>query len=189
MPEVQGDQTKHYAGNYNPDWTAGITNTFQYKNWGFSFLIDMRKGGIVISGTQALMASQGVTRNTLAGREGGFVVPNSVTESGGKNTVAISAQDYWQWVGSQNLVGEAFVNSATNIRLRQASLSYTLPLSGRSAVKGATFSLIGRNLFFLKNDAVGFDPESALGTGNNQGLEYTPVPSTRSYGLYVKLNF
>ena len=189
MPEVQGDQTKHYAGNYNPDWTAGITNTFQYKNWGFSFLIDMRKGGIVISGTQALMASQGVTQNTLSGREGGFVVPNSVTESGGKNTVAISAQDYWQWVGSQNLVGEAFVNSATNIRLRQASLSYTLPLPGRSVVKGATFSLIGRNLFFLKNDAVGFDPESALGTGNNQGLEYTPVPSTRSYGLYVKLNF
>jgi TonB-linked SusC/RagA family outer membrane protein len=189
LPEVQGDQTKHYAGNYNPDWTAGITNTFQYKNWGLSFLIDMRKGGIVISGTQALMASQGVTKNTLTGRENGFVVPNSVTEGGGKNTVAISAQDYWQWVGSQNLVGEAFVNSATNIRLRQASLSYTLPLSGRSAVKGATFSLIGRNLFFLKNDAVGFDPESALGTGNNQGLEYTPVPSTRSYGLYVKLNF
>ena len=189
MPEVQGDQTKHYAGNYNPDWTAGITNTFQYKNWGLSFLIDMRKGGIVISGTQALMASQGVTKNTLVGREGGFVVPNSVTEGGGKNTVAISAQDYWQWVGSQNLVGEAFVNSATNIRLRQASLSYTLPLSARSAVKGATISLIGRNLFFLKNDAVGFDPESALGTGNNQGLEYTPIPSTRSYGLYVKLNF
>jgi hypothetical protein len=56
-------------------------------------------------------------------------------------------------------------------------------------VKAATVSLVGRNLFFLKNDAVGFDPESALGTGNNQGLEYTPVPSTRSYGLYLKLNF
>jgi TonB-linked SusC/RagA family outer membrane protein len=189
LPEVQGDQTKHYAGNYNPDWTAGITNSFQYKNWGFSFLIDMRKGGIVISGTQALEASQGVTKNTLAGRETGFVVPNSVTEGGAKNTVAVSSQDYWQWVGSQNLVGEQFVNSATNIRLRQATLSYTLPLSGHSVVKGATFSLIGRNLFFLKNDAVGFDPESALGTGNNQGLEYTPVPSTRSYGLYMKLNF
>ena len=189
LPEVQGDQTKHYAGNYNPDWTAGITNTFQYRNWGFSFLIDMRKGGIVISGTQALMASQGVTKNTLAGRDNGFVVANSVTAGGAKNTVAVSAQDYWQWVGSENLVGEAFVNSATNIRLRQATLSYTLPLSGRSAVKGATFSLVGRNLFFLKNDAVGFDPESALGTGNNQGLEYTPVPSTRSYGLYLKLNF
>ncbi|HEY4287855.1 MAG TPA: SusC/RagA family TonB-linked outer membrane protein [Puia sp.] len=189
LPEVQGDQTKHYAGNYNPDWTAGITNTFQYKNWGLSFLIDMRKGGIVISGTQALEASQGVTKNTLAGRETGFVVPNSVTESGSKNTAVVSAQNYWQWVGSQNLVGEAFVNSATNIRLRQVTLSYALPLSGRSVVRGATFSLVGRNLLFLKNDAVGFDPESALGTGNNQGLEYTPVPSTRSYGLYLKLNF
>lgn len=189
LPKVQTDQTKYYAGNYNPDWTAGITNTFRYKNWGLSFLIDMRKGGIVISGTQALEAAQGVTKNTLNGRETGFVVPNSVTEGGSKNTVAVSAQNYWQWVGSQNLVGEAFVNSATNIRLRQLTLSYALPLSGRSALKGATFSLVGRNLFFLKNDAVGFDPESALGTGNNQGLEYTPVPSTRSYGLYLKLNF
>jgi hypothetical protein len=146
-------------------------------------------GGVVISGTQALMASQGVTKNTLAGRETGFIVANSVTAGGAKNAVPVLAQDYWQWVGSENLVGEAFVNSATNIRLRQATLSYTLPLPGRSVVKGATFALVGRNLFFLKNDAVGFDPESALGTGNNQGLEYTPVPSTRSYGLYVKLDF
>ncbi len=190
-PEVEGDQTKHYAGNYNPDWTAGLTNTFQYKNWSLSFLIDMRKGGIVISGTEALMASQGVSKLTVANRETGFIVPNSVYENGGKNATAISPQDYWQWVGSQNLVGEAFVNSATNIRLRQASLSYALPagILGKSVVKGASLTLVGRNLFFLKNNAYGFDPESALGTGNNQGLEYTPVPSTRSYGLYLKLNF
>ncbi len=190
-PEVQGDQTKFYAGNYNPDWTAGITNTFQLRNWTFSFLIDMRKGGIVISGTQALMASQGVSQQTLANRETGFVVPNSVHESGSKNETLVSAQDYWSWIGSQNLVGEAFINSATNIRLRQASLTYALPASiiRNGVVKGASLSLVGRNLFFLKNNAYGFDPESALGTGNNQGLEYTPVPTTRSYGLYLKLNF
>ena len=110
---------------------------------------------------------------------------------GSKNTTAITAQDYWSWVGSSNLVGEAFVNSATNIRLREASLTYNFSskILGNAFIKGASLSLVGRNLFFLKNNAYGFDPESALGTGNNQGLEYTPVPSTRNYGVHLKLNF
>jgi outer membrane receptor protein involved in Fe transport len=191
LPLVENNQTKYFAGNYNPDWTAGIGNTFQYKNWSLYFLIDERKGGIVISGTQAVMAAQGTAQVTEANRETGFVVPNSVTEDGAKNTVLVSAQDYWMLVGRNNLVGEAFVNDATNIRLREASLTYALPVKtlSKTFLKGVSLSLVGRNLFFFKNNAVGFDPESALGTGNNQGLEYASLPSTRSYGLYLKLNF
>jgi outer membrane receptor protein involved in Fe transport len=191
IPQVETDVTKHYAGNYNPDWTGGITNTFQYKSWGLSFLIDMRKGGILVSGTQALMAAAGTSQLTLAGRDAGLIVPNSVKMDGSANTQTISAQDYWTAVAGSNPVGEVFTYSATNIRLRELSLSYSLPSSllGRTFIKGASLSLIGRNLFFLKNNAYGFDPESALGTGNNQGLEYASVPSTRNYGFYVKLNF
>ncbi|HSZ32311.1 MAG TPA: SusC/RagA family TonB-linked outer membrane protein [Puia sp.] len=189
-PLVQTDQTKHYAGNSNPLWTAGMINTFQYKNWTVSFLIDMRKGGIVVSGTQALMASKGTSELTVANRETGFIVPNSVMQDGSKNTKVISVEDYWRWVGSDNLVGEAFTYDATNIRLREASISYNFSkIINGSFIKGATLTLLGRNLFFFKNNAYGFDPESALSTGNNQGLEYTSVPSTRSYGLYLKLNF
>ena len=189
-PLVQTDQTKHFAGNSNPLWTAGMINTFQYKNWTVSFLIDMRKGGIVVSGTQALMASKGTSELTVANRESGFVVPNSVMQDGSKNTKVISVEDYWRWVGSDNLVGEAFTYDATNIRLREASISYNFSkIINGSFIKGASLTLLGRNLFFFKNNAYGFDPESALSTGNNQGLEYTSVPSTRSYGLYLKLNF
>lgn len=191
LPLVEGDQTKHFAGNYNPTWTAGISNTFQFKNWSLSFLIDERKGGIVVSGTEALMAAQGTLDLTLLNREGGFVVPNSVKSNGDKNDKVVTAEDYWRYVGGSGLVGELFVNDATNIRLREASLGYEFPASvlGHSFIKGASLSLVGRNLFFLKNNAYGFDPETAIGTGNNQGLEYTPVPSTRSYGVYLKLNF
>lgn len=188
-PLLVTDQSR-YAGNFNPDWTAGITNTFQYKNWALSILIDERKGGTIISGTQALMASTGSSAATEANRETGFVIPNSVTESGDKNTQAITAQDYWSLVTS-NSIGELFAYSATNIRLREANLSYTFP-SAKMAdkfIKGAQISLIGRNLFFFKNNAEGIDPETALGTGNNQGIEYASLPSTRSFGLYVKFNF
>ncbi|MHA4806608.1 SusC/RagA family TonB-linked outer membrane protein [Flavitalea flava] len=191
LPLVETDVTKHYAGNYNPDWTAGLTNAFQYKNWTLSFQIDMRKGGVLVSGTQALLSANGASLLTLTGRESGFVVPNSVNGAGDANTKLVSAQDYWMGVAGSNPVGELFTYSATNIRLRETSISYSLPARfvNKGFIKGAVLSLVGRNLFFLKNDAYGFDPESAIGTGNNQGLEYTSVPSTRNYGFYLKLNF
>lgn len=191
LPLVETDVTKHYAGNYNPDWTGGIVNTFQYKSWTLSFQIDMRKGGVLVSGTQALLAANGSSQLTLPNRETGFVVPNSVTQGGAANSKVVSAQDYWMAVAGANPVGELFTYDATNVRLREASLSYSLParrLAGKF-LKGASLSLVGRNLFFFKNNAYGFDPESAIGTGNNQGLEYTSVPATRNYGLYLKLNF
>ncbi len=191
LPLVETDVTKHYAGNYNPNWTGGVVNAFQYKSWTLSIQVDMRKGGVLVSGTQALLAANGSSQLTLLNRETGFVVPNSVTQSGGANTKQVSAQDYWTAVAGANPVGELFTYDATNIRLREASLSYSAPsrwLDGKF-IKAATLSLVGRNLFFLKNNAYGFDPESAIGTGNNQGLEYTSVPATRNYGLYLKLNF
>lgn len=191
LPQVETDVTKHFAGNYNPDWTAGLINSLNFKSWTFSFQIDMRKGGVLVSGTQALLAANGSSQLTLSGREAGFVVPNSVTSSGGVNSKAVSAQDYWSTVAGANPVGELFTYNATNIRMREVSLSYAIPTKwlDDKFFKAGSLSLVGRNLFFLKNEAYGFDPESAIGTGNNQGLEYTSVPATRSYGLYLKLNF
>ena len=133
----------------------------------------------------------GSSQITEANRETGFVVPNSVKDDGSKNDIVVTPQDYWQYVGKINLVGEQFVNSATNIRLRETSLTYSFPANiiGKTFIKGISLTAIGRNLLFLKNNANGFDPETALGTGNNQGLEYASLPSTRSYGFYLKLNF
>ena len=136
------------------------------------------------------MAFRGTAAQTAANRETGFVIPNSVTEDGSKNTAAVTAEQYWSHITS-NLIVEPFAYDATNIRLREASLSYTLPSKklGNSFIKGITASIVGRNLFFLSNKAEGFDPESALGTGNNQGIEYASLPSTRSLGIFLKLNF
>jgi len=180
-----------HAGNYNPKWTAGISNALDYGPLRLAFLIDMRKGGTVLSHTQALMAAAGVAERTLANRESTFVIPNSVREDGSPNTLGVTPEAYWTHVGGSDPVGEAFLYQGTNARLRELSLGYTLPpaLLSESFIKQATLSLVGRNLFFLYNAADGFDPESALGTGNNQGIEYTPMPSTRSYGLHLKIDF
>ncbi|MBL7698350.1 MAG: SusC/RagA family TonB-linked outer membrane protein [Chitinophagaceae bacterium] len=189
LPLIVSDQNT-YVGNYNPDWTGGITNTFQLGNFSVSILIDMRKGGKVLSGTQMLLASKGVADYTAANREQGFVIENSVKEDGSKNTTPVTSEQYWTHV-TQNSVGELFAYDATNARLREASITYSLParLISKSIVNSASISLIGRNLFFITNKADGFDPESSLGTGNNQGIEYASIPSTRSIGVHLKVNF
>jgi TonB-linked SusC/RagA family outer membrane protein len=178
-----------FLGNYNPDWAMGINNTFSYKSLSFSFLLDYRKGGYVISGTQALIDADGHSKRSLEGR-GGLIL-DAVYEDGKKNTTTIQANEHWSDIGDRYPVGELYAYSATNLRMREMTLGFLLPASllGKTGfIKGAKLSLVGRNLFFFKRDAP-FDPEIAIGTGNGGGLEYGSLPSTRSMGINLKLSF
>ncbi|KUJ60416.1 SusC/RagA family TonB-linked outer membrane protein [Flavobacteriaceae bacterium CRH] len=185
------------AGNFNPDWTAGFKNNFRYKDFSLSFLVDFRIGGEVISYTQARQAGLGVSDVTLAGREGGIVVPGVVgTTTGGvttytPNTTSITAEQYWTAIGQRTPVAEPFIYDATNIRLRELVFGYSLPkrMLQSTGFASIDFSLVGRNLFFFVNKAKYFDPEAGAGTGNLQGIESFNIPSTREYGVNVKFGF
>ncbi|MCP2027493.1 TonB-linked SusC/RagA family outer membrane protein [Flavobacterium sp. HSC-32F16] len=182
------------AGNFNPDWTAGFRNSFKYKDFSLSFLVDFRIGGEVISYTQARMAGLGVSDLTLDGRAGGIIVPGVVDNGNGTyspNTTSITAEQYWTSIGQRDPVAEPFIYDATNIRLRELVFGYSLPkrLLGDSGFKSIDFSLVGRNLFFFVNKAKYFDPEAGAGTGNLQGVESFNIPTTREYGVNVKFGF
>jgi hypothetical protein len=118
---------------------------------------------------------------------------DGVDASGGKNTVATTAEKYWKRLGGRNTpVGEAWTYSATNVRMREMSLTYALPASvtRKTPVKGASLSLVGRNLFFIVNKAEGFDPELTAGATNTSvGMESFSLPSTRQVGLNLNLTF
>jgi hypothetical protein len=87
-----------------------------------------------------------------------------------------------------NPITEQYVYDATNIRLRELSLSYTLP-KFMKGLDNLTVSLVGRNLFFISNKAP-FDPDIALSSGNSlQGLDAFGVPSTRSFGFTLNASF
>jgi TonB-linked SusC/RagA family outer membrane protein len=178
-------------GTTRPKWTGGISNRFSYKGINLSFLISGRIGGVVTSFTNAVIYADGVTEETLAGREG--MVVDGVQADGSKNTVSTTAEAYWKFVGGRNTpIGEAFTYSASNIRLREATLGYSLPQSivGKSPFQGASLSIVGRNLFFLMNKSKGFDPELVAGSGNTTvGLESFSMPTTRSLGLNLNLTF
>jgi TonB-linked SusC/RagA family outer membrane protein len=183
-------------GNYNPRYTMGLSNSFNFKTFSFSFLIDYRSGGIVISTTQALIDADGHSKRSLEGREGGLILDGYVstdgkTTDGKKNARTIPASEYWTSIGDRYPTGELYAYSATNMRLREVTFGYRIPqgvLTRTNIFKDAKISLVGRNLFFFKRDAP-FDPEIALGTGNGGGLEYGSLPSTRTMGINLKLSF
>jgi TonB-linked SusC/RagA family outer membrane protein len=185
---TDGNDTK--IGNYNPDYMMGIGNSLTYKNFSLGFLIDFRKGGYVISGTQALIDADGHSKRSLEGRDGGLVL-DAYFADGKKNDKKIQASEYWTAIGDRYPVGELYAYSATNVRMREVTLGYQIPstvLNKTKIFKAAKLSVVGRNLFFFKRDAP-FDPEIAVGTGNGGGLEYGSLPSTRSMGINLKLSF
>ena len=190
VPMITGAQSV-YIGNSRPDWIGGFGNRFVYKDFSLSFLISARMGGKISSFTDANIDGDGMSARTLAGRDG-FVV-DGVKADGSKNTTSITAEKYWSAVGGRNTpAGEAFTYDASNIRLRELVLSYTIPQGtlSKTPIKGATISFTGRNLFFLKNSAKGFDPELVVSTESGLiGTESFCLPFTRSFGLNLNLNF
>lgn len=178
-----------FVGNYNPDFMIGVSNNFSFKNFSLSFLIDHRQGGTVIGGTQAIIDAYGHSKASLLGREGGIVL-DAYRQDGTKNTTPVSSQKYFGLIGGRYPTAGFYSYSSTNTRLRELVLSYNFSnklLGETSFIKGAKLSIVGRNLFFFKRDAP-IDPEVTRGL-NGEGLEYTALPSTRNYGLNLKMTF
>ncbi|MFZ9057327.1 MAG: SusC/RagA family TonB-linked outer membrane protein [Flavobacteriia bacterium] len=172
--------------------SIGITNSFRFKNYNFSFLIEGKSGGQVYSGTNAMSKYFGAHKATIDadGRENGFTV-SGVDANGNAFTTSIAPnriEDYWRRTYS---IAEESIYDSDYLRLRQMSIGYTIPdaaLEG-THIESATVSLIGRNLFFLSNSVENVDPESGYNVGNSQGLEWFGMPVPRSLGINVNLKF
>jgi TonB-linked SusC/RagA family outer membrane protein len=198
LPSITPGMTVKTA-NYTPDWLAGISNTFHYKSFTFSSLIDIRQGGTFISITEAISAGSGIQDYTAIGRDANsllfgrdiFKGERGVTPTGEVNTATTNAEDFWNNVGGRNNpAGEAFVRDASNIRMREMILGYDLPKSivSKTFFSSARVSFVGRNLFFFSNKAEYVDPEVMMDTDNtSEGESSFALPTSRTYG--VSLNF
>ena len=179
---------KVYLGNYQPDWTGGMTNTLTYKNFRLSALVDARFGGKVYSGTDVAMDNAGTSKRSLQYRDGGIVV-DGVLESGETNTKQVTAQQYWDAVSK---ISSEYVYDQTNVRLRELSLIWDLPKAwlSKTVVKSASLGFVGRNLFFIYKKVDNFDPESSYSVSSfSQGIVYYPLPTTRSLGFNLNVKF
>ncbi len=178
-----------YLGNSQPEWTAGLNNSFTFKNVSLRFLIDARFGGEIYSMTSASLDGSGVSERSLLYREDGVVVDAINEGTGLANTELITGQQYW---GSYTGIAEHYIYDQTNVRLREFALTYNLPRSivSSSVFDGASIGLIGRNLFFFYKAADDIDPDANLGTTlAGQGISLNNVPTIRSFGLNITLKF
>lgn len=185
-PSLAGGQMQ-YLGNANTKWQLGWNNSFIYNNFTLSFLIDGKFGGQVMSVTQSMMDGYGVSAVSGAARDAGGVKVNGVDENG-QPVTTVDAQKWYNVVGGRTGASSEYMYSATTVRLREASLGYTIPLKG-NAVKALKVSANGRNLFYFSKKAP-FDPEQAMSTSNGLGgVDVFMLPASRSYGVTLNATF
>ena len=192
--------TNNVIGNINPDWIGGVMNTFRYKNFTVSFLVDVRKGGNVFSldmyyGQNGGFLPESVGLNDLGNdkrlpvAQGGGIILPGVTPDGKENTQRITIIS----ANSTVLPQSEFVYDASYVKLREANISYTLPaklLSGvKKYIKGVDISLIGRNLWIIHKNLPYADPEENLSAGNIQGYQSGAYPTSRNIGVNLKVKF
>jgi len=172
-------------GNATPKFTAGMTNTFNYKSLSLSFVLDWKHGGDILNldnhylfvyGTPIVTQSRGELKT----------FPGIIQSTGKVNTTAVPLnQNYY--TNLLSAVDESSVEDGSYIKLRQVTLGYSFGsfFTGK-VVKKLSLSFTGTN-FILHKNYTGSDPEVSLdGSGNGQGFANFVVPSNSSFIIGLK---
>ena len=199
---LQSETSNEVIGNMNAKWTGGINNSFRYKDFNLSFLIDVRKGGSVFSLDQYYGLATGMYEETAGLNElgnesrlpisqGGGILNEGVYADGTPNTTRVPNDEFGSY-GYRRLPDKAFVYDAGYIKLREVIIGYSLPktfIQKLGPVKGVDLSLIGRNLWIIHKNLPNADPEDGISFGNVQGYQVGSYPSVRNYTVNLKVRF
>jgi TonB-linked SusC/RagA family outer membrane protein len=193
-PKISDDIKR--LGNYNPDWTLGLTNNFKYKNFNLNIFLDYRNGGDFYTLTGSQLYRSGSITETLPNRTGTFVPDGVVANGSGgftQNTQTTTGYDWYrEYFRSDNV--EANTYDATFLKLREISLGVDLKTYfENSFFEKISLSVFGRNLaVWTKEDfARHFDPEvlSFTGSGFLPGFEIGQLPGAATYGFNLNVSF
>jgi TonB-linked SusC/RagA family outer membrane protein len=209
------DANEGVIGDPNPDWRAGITNTFRYKGLTVSALIDIKQGGDVWNGTYGALMNYGTAKNSArevtftnaqypnglrafngalisAPADGTPITVRGQIQDFGAGPVLLNESWYLSTGGGFGPVGEQFIEDGSFVRFRELSVSYNVAgkkFRDLTKLQSVDVSFTARNLA-LWTDYNGIDPETNLtGASNGQGLDYFQNPNTRSYMVGIKFNY
>ncbi len=173
---IINSEDRTIIGDPNPDWTAGLNNTFTYKNFDLNVFFQAAVGGDIFSYTLLELAS-------------------------GQSNATTEALNAWTPTNTDTNVPSAktrqkrntsrFVYDGSYVRLKNVSLGYNLPsdVVSRIGMKRARISLSGQNLLTF-TDFPGTDPEANYRDSNvNRGFQYGSYPNIRSITFAVNLTF
>ncbi|MFO7621159.1 MAG: hypothetical protein R6W81_07815, partial [Bacteroidales bacterium] len=207
-------------GNVYPDWFGGVNNSFTYKNFNFSFLVDFKKGGVINSITNMFGMYAGVLAETAAINNNGKNVRDAISEGGGvliegavygrvnsdgsiafldgDGNVVSSPVENTKYVNANTWGTDFYAKTELNtfdasyVKLREVSMGYSfrsVAFLNNIGIRNLNLSLVGRNLWIIHKNIPNVDPEVGMGAGNIVGVESNTIPSTRSYGFNIRLDF
>lgn len=197
-----GDDPTAVLGTIQPDWQGGLSNTFTFKGFSLSGLIDVSQGGSLYSVDMKYGVATGLFAETAGlnakGKpkrddpaDGGGILYDAVYEDGTPNTTYVWAGD---WSGAwlyDNLPTRQYIYDASYVKLRELSFGYSIPSSllSKTAISRATLSIVGRNLWIIHKNIPYYDPEVSTSAGNWQGIADGAYPSTRTLGFNLTIGF
>lgn len=179
---MTSSSTPTKVGDLDANFNLGWTNHFTYKGIDLGVVLSARVGGLAYSATQGILDYYGVSEASAQARDnGGIPINNGL----------VTAQKYYQTIGTgEGGYGRYYLYSATNVRLQELSLNYTLPKKWFKNVANVTLGVIGRNLWMIYCKAP-FDPDLSAATASNyyMNVDYFMQPSLRNIGFNVKVQF
>lgn len=212
---AQTSTANEVIGNMNPDWRGGINNEVSYRNVSLSFLVDVRWGGDVFSLDQWYGQGTGLypitagnnhlgnpkrdpaytynddgDRTGLVPEEdrGGVLLPG-VNEDGSENDAYAEGTGAYGYGINPNA---AYIYDASYVKLREVDITYNLPqnlIADIGVIRGASFSVTGRNLWIIHKNLPHGDPEQTIGDANLSGYQGGNLPATRNVTFNLQLNF
>ena len=184
-PQIADDLAP--IGNATPDWIGGLTSELNYKNFLFSFVLDMKKGGNILNLDGHYLDFYGTSKIT-ENRDGTKIFPGIIESTGEVNTKAVPTDQAFY----QNLWSNADENSLYDgsfLKLRQVTLGYRVALPKNAVLKSLYVNVTGTN-FILHKNYPGSDPEVSLnGSGNGQGFANFMTPTSRNFIVGLKATF
>ncbi len=161
-------------GDAEPDFQMSWFNTLKYKNWELSFLFHWKKGGDNINLSTLLSDIFGTSPD----------YDEITLDPEGK----LSNGEYR--LSQLGVSAKVFVEDASYIRMREASLFYAIPRSVFNNKASLRMGISARNLINIF-DYNSYDPEvSNFGVNAiSSNVEVTPYPSAKSVHLHVGLLF
>ncbi|MCI1778361.1 MAG: SusC/RagA family TonB-linked outer membrane protein [Bacteroidales bacterium] len=200
------ESSTNIIGNREPKMIGGLSNTFKYKDWSLSFLLDIRLGGDIYNGTEYYLVQRGLSKKTL---QRNSVTVTGVTEDGDPFNQTYNANDSYV-IGGKTQSGryvieqywKEYCNNSYNfltktnwLKLRSISVTYDFKnlIKHQKIIKGLTATLTGTNLWTWTNYK-GMDPEvsvsgSGVGGSGSSGIDYCGVPAIAGMSLGVNLTF
>ena len=183
-------------GDVFPNFIAGWTNNINFKGVNVRFTFDYRDGGLLFSNTVADLRSSGLAAETAVNRGAAFIDSDAfIQEADGTlrpNDVPTTSQAFWQNYADGGIT-ENSIFDASFIKLREIALNYTLPirLLENLPIKTVTFGVEARNLAILYSEIPHIDPETNLfgSAADGAGIEFNSPPTTRTFGVNLRLGF